>query len=258
VPATATSRTVLQTMKLSSPQVVAFLLALLASCASVTVTPATIRAASAPAERREATLAAWMQSIAIANEFLASPYRRTLPPGSIELGLRGMRFVTEQGTWPLEIHCNAYGALVLAVGAQAQEREYGFVVGLQDGGVDRSLDNALFRHADSSLREPQDIAGTFLHEVTHVVYREGTVGFWNGVAYYLEAVFLLRNTKHSAERKAYATSHELSYFWITRDLEPGHLLDAIRETFEEHVADRTKHCRHGPFTEAPPAPDRRD
>src|SRR6185295_2126456 len=95
----------------------AVLLVLLASSACVVVTPSTIEAAKAPQQQRAQVLAAWTQSITIANEFLASPYRRTLPSGSIELGPRGMRFVTDRGAWPLEVHCNPYGALVLAVGA---------------------------------------------------------------------------------------------------------------------------------------------
>ena len=51
---------------------------------------------------------------------------------------------------------------------------------------------------------------------THTVHAVGTVSFWKGCAYYLEAIFLFRYSNHSAERLPFATSAEFAR-WFHRD-----------------------------------------
>jgi len=223
-------------------------LALAAACRSAVVSPATIRAADVPAEERAAALAALEQGVVLANEFLASPYRLTLPPGRFELDDDGMRFVTAGGERPIEVRCTTWGDLCVGFGFAAQERSWGFVVGAREPARDRRVDNTLLRDSDGEVKSPADVAELTLHETTHVVYGDGTVGFWNGVAYYLEAVFLFRYSKHSAERRPFATSHEFGYFRFERDSRPENR-GFVREAFLEHLAEPSKRCRHG---ELPP------
>lgn len=229
------------------------LAAVLAVSCTTVVTPASIREAEAAPERRAATLAAWTEAVELANEFLASPFRRTLPPSSVEFGADGMALRLPQGRLPLEVHSNWYGDLVNGFGFVAQERDYGMVVGLREGGRDRSIENSLFAGEDGRPAPSHAIAEIVLHEATHVVFREGTVGFWNGLAFYLEAVFLLRAVEHSAERRPYATSHEFQFFWMWRGAGESER-PALWRAFLEHAADQSRHCRHGPGPEAAPTP----
>jgi hypothetical protein len=97
------------------------------------------------------------------------------------------------------------------------------------------------------------IAELTLHETTHVVYREGTVGFWKGVEYYLETIFLLRYSTHSAERHPNATSEEFEYFMLERNAKDS-AKPACRERFERHLAQSpTPQCNHGNGKENPRA-----
>lgn len=185
-------------------------------CASMEVTPRSLRAAAAPAAEREEALARWTEAVALANEFLASDFRRTLPAGGYELHDDGMIFRSADRAWPIAVRCTAWGDLCLLTGFAAQERSWGFVVGERSPGRDRALDNSLLRDGDGALASPFSMASLILHETTHVVLREGTVGFWKGLAYYLEAVFLFRYDDHSAEREPHATSGEFAFFHVWR------------------------------------------
>ena len=174
--------------------------ALGSGCANVTLTPASIErpddaelAAAVPLAERQATVARWREAVLIANDFLASTWRQTLPSGRFELDdAAGMTFVTKFGSWPIAVRCTTWGDLCVATGFAAQEREDGFVIGEQGRERDRCVDNSLFLDGEDSRNGAPEIAELILHETTHTVWREGTVGFWNGVAYYLEAVFLLQ------------------------------------------------------------------
>jgi hypothetical protein len=77
-------------------------------------------------------------------------------------------------------------------------------------GVPVNQEQRVLFNVVAPLPETQDqIVGSLfviLHETTHVVFRHGTVGFWNGVAYYLEAIFLFRANDHSAERRPHDAS----------------------------------------------------
>lgn len=191
-----------------------FLLAalLLPGCASMEVTPQSLREAVAPAEDRELALANWTAAVELANGFLASPLRQTLPPGRLELHEEGMVFHAEERAWPIRVRCTAWGDLCLLTGFIAQERSWGFVVGKEDPGADRVIDNSFLRNADGGIASAADIASLLLHETTHVVLRQGTVSFWKGFAYYLEVIFLFRYENHSAERQPYSTNREFAQY----------------------------------------------
>jgi hypothetical protein len=224
----------------------------LAACGTVELTPAAIPRADAPDEIRSHAVATWREAVALANEFLASDWRQTLPAGRYELDdEQGMRFVTPLGTWPIAVRCNRYGDLCVFFGFAAQEREYGFVIGENGPQRDRLVDNSLFCFQDGMRKNAQYVADLILHETTHVVWREGTVGFWNGVAYYLEAVFLFRTNDHSAERRPRSTGEE--FLWFCQVREYGDVAEsAIRPLLQSHQQEPRKLCEHGPFGEAPP------
>jgi hypothetical protein len=213
-----------------------------------------IERADAPEEIRRDAVAKWREAIALANDFLASDWRCTLPGGRFELDdERGMRFVSAAGTWPIEVRCNRYGDLCVATGFAAQEREYGFVVGEIDPERDRAVDNSFFCTSSGWRRPAQDVADLILHETTHVVWRHGTVGFWNGVAYYLEAIFLFRTNDHSAERRPHATGEEFAWFCLAREYGE----DSARVTrpmLADHRTAARPLCEHGAFPDEPLEP----
>jgi len=233
----------------------------LSACANVAITPAAILRlddAVVPAEERRARLATWREAVAIANGFLASEWRRTLPAGRFELDDElGMSFVTEHGTWPIEVRCTTWGDLCVATGFAAQERERGFVVGETGEERDRLVDNSLFESGTGWIRPASSIADLILHETTHTVWREGTVGFWNGVAYYLEAIFLLRAQHHSDERLPHGTDHEFAWWLVARDEPEAAAHPGFQQYVADHYATPQEHCRHGPFETGPPAPPER-
>jgi len=222
-------------------------IAVFPACASVDVTPASIRAADVPEAERAEVLARWRESVEIANEFLVSPFRRTLPEGRFELDDgAGLSFVSTAGAWPIRVRCTGWGDLCLALGFQAQEREDGFVVGRVTPRRDRRVDNALFRIRGGEALGAESMARLTLHETTHVVYRDGTTGFWNGLGYYLEAIFTLSSAAHSAEHRPHATSHEFAFFVLQRGDADELSRATMLAAFEEHVArPGGRACRHG-------------
>jgi len=229
-----------------------------AGCASVELTPAAVERAlvEAPAPARAA--ATWRKAVALANEFLASAQRRTLPEGRIELSdATGMRFVTSAGTWPIAVCCTSWGDVCVSFGFAAQEREWGFVVGSKEPERDRLVDNSLFVGPAGLPKVASDVAHLILHETTHVVWREGTVGFWNGVSYYLESILLFRYSNHSDERRPNATDEEFDWFMHERALRAtgdATLVAGFLSYVDRHLGETHDTCRHGPFEEAPPAP----
>src|SRR6185369_12433586 len=136
----------------------ALLLALLpiavGGCGGVPLTPAAISGAPVPEDVRRDVVATWREAVALANDFLASPFRATLPAGRFELADdAGMRFVTNAGSWPIAVYCTTWGDVCVAFGFAAQEREWGFVVGSMAPERDRLVDNSLFVYA-SGWRKP--------------------------------------------------------------------------------------------------------
>lgn len=218
-------------------------LLLAGGCRSIEISPRAL--SEQPDPQHTAALAQWSHAVELANEFLDSDYRRTLPPGHFELLPEGMRFNGSERSLPIEVHSTEWGKFVVQAGFAAQERENGFVVGSQPPRKDPLLDHSFFRFGDGRLLPASSIAELTLHETTHVIYREGTVGFWNGVEYYLEAIFLFRYSNHSAERHANATSEEFEYFAADRSATAeGKALLHLK--FERHLTQGpTPQCVHG-------------
>ncbi|MCK6446061.1 MAG: hypothetical protein L6Q99_06675 [Planctomycetes bacterium] len=217
----------------------------LASCRSYEITPAALRTETDTRPERAEALSRWTVAIELANQFLASEFRQTLPDGRLVLADDGMRFVERDRELPMRVVRSTWGDWVVRVGFAAQEREWGFVVGQRSPVHDGLVDHSFFRGADGELTDPFAIASLVLHEATHVCYREGTVGFWNGVAYYFEAIFLFRYDTHSDERHANATSEEFRFFLVERGVDDEHK-PMHRRTFEQHLAEGpTSRCTHG-------------
>lgn len=210
------------------------------------VTPAGIRGAPVLAAERDAILATWARAIDLANDFLASDFRRTLPEGRYTLDeASGMTFHATDADWPIAVRCTTWGDVCTTSGFAAQERSWGFVVGQRAPRRDRRTDNSLFRDAMGNLLPASVVAELVLHETTHTVHHEGTVGFWQGVAYYLEAIFLFRYAGHSAERHANGTSEEFRFFFRGR---AGSDEDRarLRAVLDAHQAEADrKACLHG-------------
>lgn len=230
-------------------------------CRCVDVTPDTVRSSSAPEAEREEALRRWEEAVGIANEFLSSPYRRTLPEGRFE-GPGGRRFVTPGGAWPVEIRCTGWGDLVVGTGFAAQEATFGFVVGVREPegrDAEPAFDNSFILGPDLKLHDAIRMAELLLHETTHDVYRVGAVGFWPSVVYYLECVVLFRSSTNSAENRPRATSEEFGYFLMAREAREKRdeaMEKLVVGSFEDHVSDPERHCEHGPFAETlePPLP----
>lgn len=190
------------------------------------------------------------------NEFMVSPHRRTLPPGRFELRFDGVQFVTERGTWPIGVESTTWGDVVVATDFWAQEDESGFVVGAIDppAGADPDplVDHSFFRWKGDRWLAPVSIAELTLHETTHVVWRDGTVGPWATIVYYVVAAATLRASTHPAEDRPNATSEEFAWFLRARDPDSPEARAVAREA-AEHVTSPRDHCLHGPF-EWPCAP----
>lgn len=241
-------------MRLAAAVVPCVLLAATA-CRSLDVTPRALRGSGGRPADRAAAVERWDEAVRIMNEFLASPYRSTLPRGRFELTEDGMAFTTDAGcAWPVAVRSTTWGDLVVATGFRAQESEDGFCVGgtgAQEGeAADPLLDNTFFRQGDGSWYGAAALAELTLHETTHEVYGAGTVGPWNTVWYYAVAAATLRSSTHPAEDRPRATSAEFAWFRLARDPQFAEYVDAIRS---EHLATPHAHCEHGPFPE-PPCP----
>ena len=180
---------------------------LIVACSSPPITPAALRELAPEDPRAEQALELWRQGIELANGFLASEHRTILAPGRIELDETGMRYVTADDVQPIEVRQTTWGSICLTFGFDAQERSWGFVVGGRGEG-DALYANSLFLDAGDDWRHPALVASLVLHELTHTVEGVGTVGFWKGFAYYMEAIFLFRYRNHSDERLPYATTEE--------------------------------------------------
>jgi hypothetical protein len=188
------------------------LLLFLCGCISVRVTPRSIATVADRAKDREAALVCLREAVAIANEFLASDFRKTLPAGELVLSDDGMSFVAEGRRTPIDVRCTSAGDFLIPFKMAAQERSYGFVVGGMTPHEHREIDNSLFRRRSGKPLRDFEIAGLILHELTHCYCRVGTVSFTKTVAYYAEAILLFRYRTHSMERLPFQTSREFETF----------------------------------------------
>jgi hypothetical protein len=193
-------------------RVLLLLLLPLCGCVSVRVTPRSIAAVPDRAKDREAALVCLREAVAIANEFLASDFRKTLPAGELVLSDDGLVFVSQGRRIPVDIRCTSWGDILIPFKMAAQERSTGFVVGSITPHEHREIDNSLFRRRSGKPQRDFEIAQLILHELTHSYYRLGTVSFTKTVAYYAEAIFLLRYRTHSMERLPFQTSREFGAF----------------------------------------------
>ena len=176
----------------------------LASCASNAITPSSLAAVGEPGEQ---ALARFERAVRIADAFLVSDARATLPPGRMAFDGDRLVYTHADGEIELKIRRTSFGNLVVRFGFEAQERSDGFVVG-ERGDGDPRVANSLFQSSFGGWKDPRWVAELLLHELTHVYYGEGTVSPWNTFTYYLEAIFLFRYDNHSAERHAHETTSE--------------------------------------------------
>jgi hypothetical protein len=184
----------------------------LGGCASVPVTPRSIAAVPDRAEERAAALVCLREAVAIANEFLASDFRKTLPAGELVLADDGLTFVTAERRLPVNIRCTRAGDLLIPFKMAAQERSDGFVVGSVPPREHRAIDNSLFHRRSGAPVRDFEVAQLIVHELTHEYFGLGTVSFPKTVAYYAEAVFRFRYRNHSMERLPFQTSREFGAF----------------------------------------------
>jgi hypothetical protein len=220
----------------------------LGSCATP-ITTESIRASGAPLEQREKALSLLEEAVFMANDFLGSAECRTLPGGSYESDQLGeLSYVTPVGTWATHIENSCGGDLAVWIGFRAQERDDGFVVGSRPPDRFAEIDNSMFRTTDGSWQSAESITRLILHETAHTIHGEGTVGVWNSIAYYAEAIFLLRASYHSAEEIPRAVEEEFMYhrhIEAARAAADEERLQSYLEAFEEHLSAGAEHCAHG-------------
>lgn len=239
------------------PALAALLLVVAPACRAPVISPAALRAAELPEGERRQALELWHAAVARANEFLDSPFRRTLPPGAIVLEDAGMRFVERESgreIQPLEVVCSGWGDLLVFCGFAAQESPRGFTVGATRARGRRLVENSLFRDPDDRWLSPPAMAELVLHELTHDWSGDGALGFAKSCGYY--ASFLVHGyDEHPDERRANATSEEFAFF--ARTLGRGLAeREAALHDLEQHLAasSASRRCRHGSFNAAPRAP----
>ena len=214
-----------------------FLLVLLSGCTSVRVTPGDVGRIAGRDDERAKIVKTWKEAVWIANWFLASEYRKTLPQGEITLDAGGMAFVTGGRRLPIRVRCSPMGDLLIPFGMIAQERSDGFVVGSVPPHRDREIDNTLFKQIAGSPLPNYEIADLILHELTHVYFKQGTVSFPKTVLYYGEAVFLFRYRSHSMEKLPFRTDDEFYAFVKARSEGRGNRSEGERHEALTAVED---------------------
>jgi hypothetical protein len=204
-------------------------------------TPITVRSiaeSDAPEESRNHAIALLEEAVDQANAFLASKYRLSLPAGHYEEGEDGfLVFVTAEKRWPMRIYNSFGGELVVAFGFRAQERDDGFVVGSYPPDEYPEIDNSMFRYPDGDWLPADSVAQLILHETAHTINGEGTVGYWNTVKYYAEAIFLFRTNDHSDERIPMDVNFEFRFSHLIEEARAkgDHpMADAYQTSFDKH------------------------
>ena len=183
-----------------------------AGCVSSPITPAKLQAKATTDATAKAELETWMSAVELANLFLKSEYRKTLPTGVIIMDAEGMLFTCATGGEPVRVSCTTFGDLLVKCNMIAQERSWGFVVGRIKPGSDRLTANSFFRYRDGRPQGNIEVAATILHELTHLHLKMGIDDPVNLVKYYSEAIFLLRYRSHSMERLPFNTTNEFYAF----------------------------------------------
>ena len=159
------------------------------------ITPKTIAAVRTRDSERDRSQQVLHEAVLIANGFLCSKYRKTLPPGGLRLTDDGMTFVTAGAEQPLRIKCSVAGDILIPLHFAAWERSWGFVVGYVPPRQSRAIDNSLFKDSSGRALANYQVTRTILHELTHSYHKVGTVSFGKGVMYYMEGGFSLLANK---------------------------------------------------------------
>mgnify|MGYP006935311467 CR=1 FL=1 len=192
----------------------------------------------APEESRNHAIALLEDGVELANDFLASEYRLSLPAGHYEESEDGfLVFVTTNKRWPIRIYKSFGGELVVAFGFRAQERDDGFVVGSYPPDEYPEIDNSMFRYPDGDWLPADSVAQLILHETAHTINGEGTVGYWNTVKYYAEAIFLFRTNDHSDERIPMDVNFEFRFSLLieeSRAKGDDQMAAAYQSSFDKH------------------------
>lgn len=183
-----------------------------AGCAGVPVTPTKLEAHAQTDAEAGRALHMWSSAVELANLFLASEFRQTLPPGKISLDADGMRFTSASATMPIRVRCTTFGDLLVKFNFPAQERSWGFIVGRTPGGADRLTSNSLFRHRSGEALGNIAMADIILHELTHMHLKSGLDDPLLFIRYYAEAILLWRYRDHSMERMPFKTTSEYYAF----------------------------------------------
>ena len=181
-------------------------------CVSVPVTPARLQQKASTNSTAKSEWETWKSSVDLANLFLKSECRKTLPEGVITFDDEGMIFANTVTREPVRVRCTTFGDLLVKCNMIAQERCWGFVVGKVGEGNDRLTDNSLFRSPKGMPLANIEIAATILHELTHLHLKMGIDNPVNFIRYYSEAIFLFRYRTHSMERLPYNTTREFYAF----------------------------------------------
>lgn len=230
------------------PGLLGLLALFLTACASVDVTPRALEESALAPEARDELARRWGEAVELANGFLASPYRLTLPAGRYTLAPDGMHLVTPERTWPVRVRCTTWGDLCVATGFAAQERTSGFVVGeVEPQGREpagRAVDNSFFLAPDGSPNGPREMAHLLLHETTHQVHRVGTIGVLRTLRYYAIAPFT-GGIDHPDEDFPHGTDEEFRAFWTGRRSTPGAGEDPLELLLEHAAREGGVGCAHG-------------
>ena len=194
---------------------------LFGGCVSTPVTPTRLSNSHNEPAFAQTELATWSQAVDLCNLFLKSDQRHTLPAGSITLDQQGMVYSYQGGAIRMTVKCTSFGDILVYCKMAAQERSWGFVVGRTKPRVNRLTDNSLFRYPNGAFTSNIEVAGTILHELTHIYTKSCLSNPWEVIKYYTEACFLFRYRTHSMEKLPYRTSAEFyTYIETTRKAHP--------------------------------------
>ena len=101
------------------------ILCILSGCSSVNISPRTIGAVEGRLPDKDRAQLRLREAVAVANEFLASDFRKTLPSGTLGLDETGMVFCTAKDNVPIQIKCSFAGDILVPFHMVAQERSRG-------------------------------------------------------------------------------------------------------------------------------------
>lgn len=210
-------------------------MALCAGCVSVPVSPTSLAGCATRDQSAREALDALTSGVWLANAFLDSEFRHTLPAGRIDITEECLIYRSGSLEIPIHIRCTTFGDVLVAWDMAAQERSWGFIVGKVAGHGNRAYHNSLFYFPNGVFAGNVTVAGIILHELTHIYLGQGLDSMENSLRYYGEAVFLFRYRSHSMERAAYRTTDEYwSYITEMRRLHPQDFSSGTPKSLTTH------------------------